>query len=249
MIGHRGACGYCPERTLASYRLAIEMGADFIETDLVFTGDGHLIARHGNELSLSTDVAQHAAFNDRYTTKGAEMGYGAFTARAVIETHVAQYATGIAPWMGNLLQPSPVSMNGNGSRPALMLDVPISAGRPHPLVRFAMGAGLSVHAYPLCEDSPPLRNRDPAWEDRLKDQALRLFGWGIDAVFLIGRVSESRRSGCFCSPVRRRASDTSSVLNTPSRITQSSETTVGQSGNPIDPVCHRSGIGPGSRTG
>lgn len=64
-----------------------------------------------------------------------------------------------------------------------MLDVPISVGRPHPLVRFAMGAGLSVHAYPLCEDSPPLRNRDPAWEDRLKDQALRLFGWGIDAVF------------------------------------------------------------------
>ncbi|MEW8028057.1 MAG: glycerophosphodiester phosphodiesterase family protein [Candidatus Thiodiazotropha sp.] len=69
VIGHRGACGYLPEHTLASYRLAIEMGVDFIEPDLVLTRDHRLIARHDNELSLTTDVAQHREFADRYTTK------------------------------------------------------------------------------------------------------------------------------------------------------------------------------------
>jgi glycerophosphoryl diester phosphodiesterase len=56
IIGHRGACGYRPEHTLASYGLAIEMGADFIEPDLVITKDGVLIARHENEISATTDV-------------------------------------------------------------------------------------------------------------------------------------------------------------------------------------------------
>lgn len=58
VIGHRGACGYRPEHTLASYETAIEMGADFIEPDLVSTKDGILIARHENEISSTTDVAQ-----------------------------------------------------------------------------------------------------------------------------------------------------------------------------------------------
>ncbi len=67
VIGHRGACGYRPEHTLASYALAIELGADFIEPDLVMTKDGVLIARHENELSLTTDAA--TKFLDRKTKK------------------------------------------------------------------------------------------------------------------------------------------------------------------------------------
>ncbi len=67
IIGHRGACGYRPEHTLASYQLAIEMGADFIEPDLVMTKDGILMARHENEISGTTDVA--LKFPDRKTTK------------------------------------------------------------------------------------------------------------------------------------------------------------------------------------
>ena len=46
VIGHRGAPGYLPDHTLPGYRLAIRLGADFIEPDLVATKDGHLIARH-----------------------------------------------------------------------------------------------------------------------------------------------------------------------------------------------------------
>ena len=57
VIAHRGASGYLPEHTLEAYARAIEMGADFIEPDLVSTKDGVLIARHENELSDTTDVA------------------------------------------------------------------------------------------------------------------------------------------------------------------------------------------------
>ena len=69
VIAHRGASGYRPEHTLAGYTLAIEQGADAIEPDLVVTRDGVLIARHENEISGTTDVAQHPEFADRRTRK------------------------------------------------------------------------------------------------------------------------------------------------------------------------------------
>ncbi|HEX6022996.1 MAG TPA: glycerophosphodiester phosphodiesterase [Solirubrobacter sp.] len=69
VIGHRGASAYRPEHTLASYQLAIDMGADYIEPDLVSTKDGVLVARHENEISGTTDVKQHPEFADRETTK------------------------------------------------------------------------------------------------------------------------------------------------------------------------------------
>src|SRR6267142_938621 len=67
VIGHRGAAGHRPEHTLASYSLAIDYGVDFIEPDLVSTKDGVLIARHENDISGTTDVAQK--FPGRRTTK------------------------------------------------------------------------------------------------------------------------------------------------------------------------------------
>jgi glycerophosphoryl diester phosphodiesterase len=69
VIGHRGASGYRPEHTLASYRLAIEMGADYIEPDLVSTKDHVLVARHENDITQTTDVADHPEFAARETTK------------------------------------------------------------------------------------------------------------------------------------------------------------------------------------
>lgn len=69
VIAHRGASGERPEHTLASYRLAIEQGADFIEPDLVLTKDGVLVARHENEISETTDVADHPEFAGRKATK------------------------------------------------------------------------------------------------------------------------------------------------------------------------------------
>ncbi len=69
VIAHRGASGERPEHTLGSYKLAIEQGADYIEPDLVLTKDGVLVARHENEISETTDVADKAKFADRKTTK------------------------------------------------------------------------------------------------------------------------------------------------------------------------------------
>jgi glycerophosphoryl diester phosphodiesterase len=69
VIAHRGASGYRPEHTLASYWLAIRQGADFIEPDLVSTKDGVLVARHENEISETTDVAEHPEFAARRATK------------------------------------------------------------------------------------------------------------------------------------------------------------------------------------
>ncbi len=69
VIAHRGASGYRPEHTLAGYELAIDMGADFIEPDLVSTKDGILVARHENEISETTDVASHPQFASRRTSK------------------------------------------------------------------------------------------------------------------------------------------------------------------------------------
>ncbi|MDT9591513.1 glycerophosphodiester phosphodiesterase family protein [Nocardioides zeae] len=57
VTAHRGASGVRPEHTLDAYRTAIRAGVDDIELDLVCTADGVLVARHENELSLTTDVA------------------------------------------------------------------------------------------------------------------------------------------------------------------------------------------------
>ncbi|WP_327131370.1 glycerophosphodiester phosphodiesterase [Streptomyces sp. NBC_01343] len=69
VIGHRGACGYRPEHTLGSYQLALDLGADVVEQDLVPTKDGHLVCRHENEIGGTTDVADHPGFASRRTTK------------------------------------------------------------------------------------------------------------------------------------------------------------------------------------
>ncbi len=69
IVGHRGASGYRPEHTLASYELAARMGADFIEPDLVTTKDRVLVARHEPEIGGTTDVANHPEFAGRKKTK------------------------------------------------------------------------------------------------------------------------------------------------------------------------------------
>jgi glycerophosphoryl diester phosphodiesterase len=69
VVAHRGASGYLPEHTLDGYKLAIEMGADFVEPDLVVTKDGALIARHEPMLSGTTDVADRPEFVSRKTTR------------------------------------------------------------------------------------------------------------------------------------------------------------------------------------
>ncbi|HET6356794.1 glycerophosphodiester phosphodiesterase [Streptomyces sp.] len=72
IIGHRGASGYRPEHTLGSYQLALDLGAHVIEQDLVPTKDGHLVCRHENDITGTTDVAAHPEFASRKTTKSVD---------------------------------------------------------------------------------------------------------------------------------------------------------------------------------
>ncbi|WP_416670817.1 glycerophosphodiester phosphodiesterase [Egbenema bharatensis] len=65
IIAHRGASGYLPEHTLEAYQRAIELGADFIEPDLVITRDGVLMARHEPNLIETTNVSELPEFADR----------------------------------------------------------------------------------------------------------------------------------------------------------------------------------------
>lgn len=69
VFGHRGACAWFPEHTLASYARAIADGADYVEPDLVPTRDGALVARHEPDITQTTDVSAHAEFAGRRTTK------------------------------------------------------------------------------------------------------------------------------------------------------------------------------------
>jgi glycerophosphoryl diester phosphodiesterase len=69
VIAHRGASGYRPEHTRSSYELALALGADALEPDLVASRDGVLVLRHENEISGTTDVAERAEFADRRVTK------------------------------------------------------------------------------------------------------------------------------------------------------------------------------------
>lgn len=72
VVAHRGASGYRPEHTLGAYQLALDMGAHVIEQDIVPTKDGHLVCRHENDITATTDVAAHPEFASRKTTKSVD---------------------------------------------------------------------------------------------------------------------------------------------------------------------------------
>jgi glycerophosphoryl diester phosphodiesterase len=69
IIGHRGAPAHLPENTLASFRLAVRLGADALEADLVMSRDGVLVVSHDPELSRTTDVPFRPEFASRRTRK------------------------------------------------------------------------------------------------------------------------------------------------------------------------------------
>lgn len=64
LVAHRGASAYAPEHTLASYRLAVQHRADFVEQDLAVTSDGVLVCAHDPTLQRTTNVEE--VFPDRF---------------------------------------------------------------------------------------------------------------------------------------------------------------------------------------
>jgi len=65
LIAHRGASGYAPEHTFASYDLAIAQKADFVEPDLAVSKDGVLVCLHDDTLERTTNVEE--IFPDRFS--------------------------------------------------------------------------------------------------------------------------------------------------------------------------------------
>ncbi len=128
VIAHRGASAYRPEHTLSAYRLAIGMGADYIEPDLVSTKDGQLVARHENEISGTTDVAQHPEFAARETTK--VIDDVTYTGWFVEDFTLAELRTLRAVERLPLLRPSNTAFNGLFQIPTLqeVIDLARSEG-------------------------------------------------------------------------------------------------------------------------
>ena len=63
VVGHRGAMGYCPENTLASFERGLELGADWIELDVHLSRDGEVIVIHDEALDRTTNG--HGYIKDR----------------------------------------------------------------------------------------------------------------------------------------------------------------------------------------
>jgi glycerophosphoryl diester phosphodiesterase len=69
LIAHRGASGYAPEHTFASYQLAMDQKADFVEPDLAISKDGVLICLHDDTLERTTNIKE--VFPDRFSRDSA----------------------------------------------------------------------------------------------------------------------------------------------------------------------------------
>src|SRR5437762_11313469 len=72
LIAHRGASGYAPEHTMASYQLALDQRADFVEPDLAISKDGVLICLHDDTLERTTNVEE--VYPDRYSRESTGRG-------------------------------------------------------------------------------------------------------------------------------------------------------------------------------
>lgn len=59
IVAHRGASHDAPENTLAAFRLALEKGADVLETDLRLTMDGRIVLLHDAATKRTAGGADH----------------------------------------------------------------------------------------------------------------------------------------------------------------------------------------------
>lgn len=169
LIAHRGASGERPEHTLLSYQLAIDQGADVIEPDLVPTKDGHLVARHENNIAETTDVAAHPEFADRKTTKtidGATMT-GWFTE----DFTLAELKTLRAKERLPQLRPGNTAYDGQATIPTL--DEVIALAK-----QTSAKTGRTIGIYPETKHPSYFASIGLPLEKRLVD-ALHAAGWDI----------------------------------------------------------------------
>jgi glycerophosphoryl diester phosphodiesterase len=158
VIAHRGASGYRPEHTLAAYELAINLGADYIEPDLVSTKDGVLIARHENEISETTDVASRGEFAHLETTKivDGEVKTGWFTE----DFTLAEIKTLTAKERIPQLRPANIAYNGLWEIPTLQEIIDLAKNKSSAL-------GRIIGIYPETKHPTYFQSVGLALEDNL----------------------------------------------------------------------------------
>jgi glycerophosphoryl diester phosphodiesterase len=168
IIGHRGACGHRPEHTLASYDVAISLGADVIEPDLVSSRDGVLVARHENDLSRTTDVSEHPAFADRRATKtiNGQVRTGWFTEDFTLAELRRLRARERSPH----LRPRNTRYDGRYRIPTFQEIIRLAQRRSRRL-------GREIAVCPEIKHATYFRSIGLALEERLV-AALRRHGWG-----------------------------------------------------------------------
>ena len=164
VIGHRGTAGHLPEHTLEGYALAIELGADYIEPDLVATQDGHLIARHEPNMVATTNVRDLPQFAGRKRTMVVdgvpEEGFFAsdFTLAEIKQLRAVQAA-------GERDQ----GFNGRFQIPTLDEVIELAKRKGHE-------EGRVIGIYPETKHPTYHQNLGLALEDRLL-QVLQRHGW------------------------------------------------------------------------
>jgi len=176
VIGHRGASGLRPEHTLASYELAIEQGADFIEPDLVLTSDNVFVARHENDITDTTDVATHPEFAARKATKmiDGEKHVGWFTE----DFTLAELKTLRARERLPQLRPDNTRFDGQFAVPTLAEIIALAKRRSH-------GLGRTIGIYPETKHPSYFASIGHPMEARLAAE-LKQAGWSkaSDPVFI-----------------------------------------------------------------
>lgn len=167
VIAHRGASGERPEHTLASYERAIEVGADFIEPDLVLTKDDVFVARHENDITETTDVAAHPEFADRRTIKtiDGERHDGWFTE----DFTLAELKTLRANERLPKLRPQNTAFDGQFEVPTLAEIIALAKRR-------SQETGRTIGIYPETKHPSYFASIGKPMERRLADQ-LHAAGW------------------------------------------------------------------------
>jgi glycerophosphoryl diester phosphodiesterase len=160
VIAHRGASGERPEHTLMAYRLAIAEGCDFIEPDLVPTKDGHLVARHENEIGGTTDVAARPEFAARKATRtiDGEQVTGWFTE----DFTLAELKTLRARERLPQLRPASARFDGQETIPTFQEVVDLAAAE-------SRRTGRTIGVYPEMKHPTYFRGIGLAVEARLAD--------------------------------------------------------------------------------
>ncbi|HCB75515.1 MAG TPA: glycerophosphodiester phosphodiesterase, partial [Sphingomonas bacterium] len=167
VIAHRGASGERPEHTLASYERAIEVGADFIEPDLVLTKDDVFVARHENDITDTTDVAAHPEFAARRTVKtiDGERHDGWFTE----DFTLAELKTLRAKERLPKLRPQNTAYDGTFEVPTLAEIIALAKRR-------SKETGRTIGIYPETKHPTYFASIGKSMERRLVDQ-LHTAGW------------------------------------------------------------------------